>query len=57
VLFAEGYYATEALQRQYGINVIETKIEDAVQAVKGDTVSCTALAYDSGATCLWDAWC
>ncbi|KAI7845482.1 hypothetical protein COHA_001030 [Chlorella ohadii] len=47
VCVPEGYYATEALQRQYGINVIETKIEDAVQAVKGDTVSCTALAYDS----------
>jgi ABC-type amino acid transport substrate-binding protein len=48
VCMPEGYYATEALQRQYGINVIETKIEEAVAAVKGDDFSCTALAYDSG---------
>ena len=45
----EGYYATEALQRQYGVNIIETKLEQAVDAVKGDTIACTALAYDSGA--------
>lgn len=49
---AEGYYATKALQRQYGINVIETKLEEAVDAVKGEDFSCSALAYDSGAACL-----
>lgn len=54
---AEGYYATKALQRQYGINVIETKLEEAVDAVKGEDFSCSALAYDSGAACLPLACC
>ena len=49
----EGYYATESLKKQYNINVLEIKIEEAAAAVKGDDFACTALAYDSGAACLW----